>query len=213
MNKKIRLLLVDDHAVVRAGYRMLLQESPAVEIIAEAGSGERACRLYAELRPDAVVMDLSLPGMGGLEAIKRITARDRAARILVISMHDDAVFAEQAMRAGASGYLSKNIAPETMLEALETIAKGKKYLHPKLARNLALQKTRAEGGPFSALSTREFEIFCLLAEGADLNEIARRLSISYKTAANYGTQVKSKLGVGSVAELTRLAIRCNVLQP
>ena len=213
MAEPLRLMLVDDHAVVRAGYRMLLREAAGVEIVAEAGSGERAYRLYRELRPDVVAMDLSLPGMGGLEAIKRIVNRDPAARILVVSMHDSAVFVEHAIAVGARGYIAKNSAPETLLEAVAAVAKGEQYLDPRLAGNIALRKTRAEGGPLAALSTREFEIFCLLAEGVNINDIARRLSISYKTVANYSAQVKNKLRVNTAAELTRLAIRCNILQP
>ncbi len=211
-HKKIRVVLVDDHAVVRAGYRMLLNKHPAIEIVAEADTGELACKLYVEHQPDVVVMDLSLPGMGGLEAIRRIVLRDGNARILVISMHDDIVFVDQAIRAGAMGYITKNIAPETLIQAIESIADGRKYLDSELAQNMAFQKTRGEDGPFSSLSTREFEIFCLLAEGLNTIEIARRLSISYKTVANYSTQVKAKLKVNTLAELTRLAIRCNILE-
>ncbi len=211
-NKKIRILLVDDHAVVRAGYQMLLKQSDRTEIIAEAASGEQACKLFMDLSPDVVVMDLSLPGIGGLEAIRRIVLKDANARILVFSMYEDTVFVDQAVRAGAKGYLTKNSAPETLITAIEEIARGGIYIDPEIAQHLAFQKARAETGPFSNLSTREFEIFCLLAEGLNTSEIAKRLSIGYKTAANYSTQIKNKLQVNSVAELARLAIRHNILQ-
>lgn len=215
MNKtegKIKVLLVDDHAVVRAGYRLLLQNSEDVEIIGETNSGESACRLYADLYPDVVIMDLSLPGMGGLEAIRRIIARDHKARVLVFSMHDDMIFVDQAINAGAKGYITKNSAPHVLIDAIKEIAKGKTYLEAEAAQHLAYRKLRGEDSPFSVLSTREFEIFCYLAEGLNTNEIAERLSLSYKTIANYSTQIKNKLNANSVADLTRLAIRHGVVE-
>lgn len=208
----IRVLLVDDHAVVRAGYRMLLEQA-GMDVIAEADSGENACRLYAELQPDVVIMDLSLPGISGLEAVRRIVARDAKARILVFSMHDDPVFIDQAVNAGARGYITKRSAAEVMVEALRTIAGGKVYIEPGLAQELAFRKIREKDSPFAALTTREFEICTLLAQGRNTSEIAKRLSISYKTVANYSTQIKGKLGVGTTAELARLAIRYNIIQP
>lgn len=211
-NKKIRILLVDDHAVVRAGYQMLLEQSDKLEIIAEASSGEQASKLFTDKNPDIVVMDLSLPGISGLEAIRRIIQKDPNARILVFSMHEDTVFVDQALRAGARGYLTKSSAPKTLVKAIEEIARGGVYIDDRLVQHLAYQKARDEIGPFSSLSTREFEIFCLLAEGLNTNEIAARLSIGYKTVANYSSQIKNKLQVNTTAELARLAIRHNILQ-
>lgn len=211
--KKIRIMLVDDHAVVRAGYRMLLKNSEDIEVIAEADSGERACKAFADLKPDVVVMDLSMPGIGGLEAIRRIIARDANAKILVFSMHEDTVFVEQALRAGAQGYLTKSSAPEILVEAIKELAAGKSHIDSELVQRLAVQKSRGKDSPFSGLSTREFEIFCLLAEGLNTSEIAKRLSLSYKTVANYSTQIKSKLNVSTIAELARLAIRHNIVNP
>ena len=210
---RIRVLLVDDHAVVRAGYRVLLQSSPDIEIVGEAESGEQACRLFAELQPDVVIMDLSLPGIGGLEAIRRIVSRDPGAKILVFSMHEDTVFVEQALQAGARGYITKSSAPEVLVEAVKRIAAGSIHLDAEIAQRLAFQKTRGKSTPFVGLSTREFEIFCLLAEGLNVTDIAKRLSLSYKTVANYSTQIKAKLQVGSIAELARLAIRHGVVKP
>lgn len=212
MAGKIRILLVDDHAVVRAGYRLLLKQSERIEIIAEAETGEQACKLFTELNPDLALMDISLPGMGGLEAIRRILRRDADAKVLVFSMYEDPVFVDQAVRAGARGYLTKNSAPELLLTAIEEIAAGGMYLDRDIAQRLAFQKARDETGPFSGLSTREFEIFCLLAEGLNAAEIAHRLSIGYKTAANYSAQIKNKLQVRTAAELVRLAIRHNIVQ-
>lgn len=209
--KKIRVLLVDDHAVVRAGYRMLLRNSDDIEVVAEAESGERACKAFVDLAPDVVVMDLSMPGIGGLEAIRRIIARDNKAKILVFSMHEDTVFVEQALQAGAQGYITKSSAPEILVEAIKELASGKTHIDSDIVQKLAYQKTRGKDSPFSSLSTREFEIFCMLAEGLNTSEIAKRLSLSYKTVANYSTQIKSKLNVATVAEIARLAIRHNII--
>ena len=209
--KKIRVLLVDDHAVVRAGYRVLLQNTDDIEVVAEADSGERACRAFADLQPDVVVMDLTMPGMGGLQAIQRMVARDPNARILVFSMHEDTVFVEQALQAGAQGYITKSSAPEILVEAIRELASGKSHIDTEIVQRLAFQKARGKDSPFSNLSTREFEIFCLLAEGLNTSEIAKRLSLSYKTIANYSTQIKSKLHVSTVAEIARLAIRHNII--
>lgn len=207
----IRVLLVDDHAVVREGYRALLNNAGNIDVVAEAASGEEACKLYLEHSPDIVIMDLSLPGISGLEAIRRIISRDSAARILVFSMHENTVFVEQALQAGASGYVTKSSAPNAMINAVRHIAKGAVYIEQDVARRLAVQKTKGADNPCSALSAREFEIFRMLAEGASINDIAKRLSLSYKTVANYGTRIKSKLDVNNSADLARIAIRCGVV--
>jgi DNA-binding NarL/FixJ family response regulator len=208
---RVRVLLVDDHAVVRAGYRLLLQNAPEIEVVAEAESGEIAYQRFNELAPDVVVLDLSLPGIGGLEAIRRIIARDAEARILVFSMHEDTMFVEHALAAGARGYITKSSAPHVLVEAVKQVAAGGAYLDAGLAQRLAFQKIRGRDTPLMGLSTREFEIFCLLAEGSSTNEIAKRLSLSAKTVANYSSQIKGKLEVNTVAELTRLAIRHGIV--
>jgi two-component system, NarL family, invasion response regulator UvrY len=198
----IRVLLVDDHVVVRAGYRVLLRDVAEIEVVAEAESGEAAYRLYVELAPDVVVMDLSLPGMGGLEAIRRITARDNAARILVFSMHDDVAFVEQALRAGAQGYITKRSAPDVLADAIREIAAGGVYVDPALERTLA----RPGDDPLTRLSPREFSIFQMLAQGLSTAEVAAQLCLSAKTVANYGTLIKRKLGAKNQAELVHLAL-------
>jgi DNA-binding NarL/FixJ family response regulator len=208
----IRVLLVDDHAVVRAGYGTLLKDAPGIEIVAEAEGGNAALRAYVEHDPEIVIMDLSLPDLGGIEVIRRIVARNPAAKVLVFSMHEDTVFVEQALAAGARGYITKNSAPQVLLDAVRHIARGESYLDEGIAQRLAWQRARGRNSPFAALSTREFEIFCLLAEGLNASEISRRLSLSSKTVANYTTQIKAKLGAATVAELARLAIRHGVVQ-
>lgn len=211
--KKIRVLLVDDHAVVRAGYRTLLENAPDIEVVEEASSGEQACQHFAALAPDVVIMDLSLPGIGGLEAIRRITARDHKAAILVFSMHDDTAFVEKALEAGAKGYITKNSAPEMMVDGVREVARGNAFLDHQLAQNLALRKSAGRSDLFSCLTTREFEIFCLLAQGKSPQETASDLALSYKTVANYTTQIKSKLNVTNSTELVHLAIRNGIIKP
>jgi DNA-binding NarL/FixJ family response regulator len=157
-------------------------------------------------------MDLALPGMGGLEAIKRIRMRDADARILVFSMHEEPMFVERALAAGAAGYVTKRSAPEALVAALKQVAAGGRYLDRGLERRLAFERIRGLDSPLMQLSTREFEIFCLLAEGASSSDIARRLSLSPKTVANYSTQLKSKLNVSSAAEFARLAIRHGIIE-
>jgi two-component system invasion response regulator UvrY len=206
-SSKLKILLVDDHAVVRAGYRTLLDDVPGLEIVGEADNGDLAVKMFIDTAPDVAIMDLSLPGIGGLEAIRRIVQRKHDARILAFSMHEDTVFVEQALQAGARGYITKSSAPNVLVEAVRQIAAGGMYLDPDVAQRLAFQKTRGASSPIAGLSTREFEIFCLLAEGETVSDIARRLSLSGKTVANYATQIKSKLDVSSVAEIARLAIR------
>ena len=156
-------------------------------------------------------MDLSLPGIGGLEAIRRIVSRRADARILAFSMHEETIFVEQALQAGARGYVGKSSAPVELVEATRQIARGNIYIDPEMAQKLAFQKTKGGDSPFENLSTREFEIFCLLAEGLSTSEISNRLSLSYKTVANYSTQIKSKLEVSTPAELARLAIRHGII--
>jgi len=209
--QKIRILLVDDHSIVRAGYRMLLQGHEDIEIAGEADNGEMACRYYDSLKPDVVIMDLSLPGMSGLEAVRRLVARDPDVRIMVFSMHAESVFVEQALNAGARGYITKSSAPGVLVQAIREIASGNTYISNDIAQQLVFQKIRGKDSALTCLSAREFDIFCLLAEGLSSGEIAGRLSLSQKTIANYSTQIKSKLNITSLADITRLAIRYNII--
>ena len=209
----LRVLLVDDHAVVRKGYRTLLENAPDIEVIAEAASGEHACRCFADLGPDVVVMDINLPGIGGLEAIRRIMLRDNQALILVFSMHDDTAFVEKALEAGAKGYITKSSAPEILVDAVRAVAAGKLFIDQQLAQNLSLHKSAKGRDAVSGLTTREFEIFYLLAQGKSTQQTASELSLSYKTVANYTTQIKAKLKVRNNTELVHLALRNGILKP
>lgn len=202
----IRVLLVDDHAVVRAGYRFLLSYHEDIEVVAEAGSGDEALALLAEQVADIVVVDLTMPGMHGLELLKRVRALPAAPEVLVFTMHENPAFVEQALRAGAGGYLSKNSAPEALVDAIRSIAGGKPYIDASIAQNMVVQQTRERGSTFESLTNREFQILCLFAEGLGIDDIATRLGLSSKTIANYLTLIKDKLQTGSTQELVRLAI-------
>lgn len=214
MNEKITVLLVDDHAVVRAGYRLLLSQSQRIAVVSEAERGEEACQYYAEHRPDVVVMDLSMPGIGGLAAIRRICARDPQARILAFSIHDEPVYAERALESGATGYISKSCAPEILVEAVLAVARNEHYIEQEIAQSLAINKVsgRDAAANLQTLSAREFDVFCLLAQGRTPREIAEELHLSYKTTANYSTLIKGKLGVNTSAELARLALQQGIVK-
>ena len=210
--KKIKVILVDDHAVVRAGYKMLLKNIDAIEVVAEAANGEDGVQVSKDYNPDVIVMDISLPGMGGIEAIRQIILLDGNAKVLVFTMHEELVFVEQALQAGAYGYMTKSANPQLLSKAIKQIYKGKKYIDDELQKKMLYKKSTEDDSQLSDLSTREFQIFCLLAEGLTAAEISKQLSISYKTAANYGTQIKNKLNVATVADIARLAIRNNIIK-
>lgn len=201
------VLLVDDHAVVREGYRRLLERAGDIEVVAEAQDGEEAYRLFCETSPDVVIMDVTLPGMSGIEATRRIVAREPSARILAFSMHEDAVFASRALQAGARGYITKSSAPELLVEALRTIATGQLYLSRDVGQQLAMQRLPGQSLAFGELSPREFEVFRLLAEGKSVLEIARILSLSEKTVGNYQAAVKQKLDADTSAQIVWIALR------
>lgn len=208
-----RVMLVDDHAVVRMGFRLLLQGSKDVEVVAEAESGEAACSEYAKINPDVLVMDLSMPGIGGLEALTRILARHRDARILVLSAHDDTMHPKRVLRAGALGYLSKRSAPEELIEAIRHVAQGKIFLEPAMANQLAVQQLTGEKNPVEVLSPREFEVFMLLAKGKPVNDIAEMLFLSPRTVGTHLYNIKQKLNAGNSAEIALIAMRAGLLEP
>ena len=213
MKDRIKVLLVDDHAVVRAGFRMLLSTEDTIVVIAEAERGEQACQLYLEKQPDVMVLDLSMPGIGGLETIRRICNRDSNAKILVFSVHDERVYVDRAMNAGAKGYITKHTHPEILIAAIQKIAEGDIYIEQGLIRHeVAHSSENLETSEtdykiiIESLSAREFDVFLLLAKGLTAHKIADELCLGYKTVANYGTQIRSKLKVSSVAELAHIAI-------
>ena len=212
MNKKVTIVLVDDHAVVRAGVRRLLEQEALFDVIGEAESGEKAYQLFGELKPDVMVMDLSMPGMGGLEAIRRILMRHERARILVLTMHEDLSFANQALKLGAKGYLIKNTLGDNLVKSIQTVSRGEVFLSDEIAKKMAMQSISGDQDPIHELSAREFEIFRLLAEGLEIDAIAATLNISSKTVSNYQTMIKQKLNINTPVELIRYAIKAGVIK-
>lgn len=212
---KFSILLVDDHAVVRTGYKTYLSLSDKIGEIFEAGSGEAAYQLYQKCRCDVVVMDLSMSGIGGFESIRRLLSRDPTCKILVFSIHGEPIYATRAIKAGARGYITKSSEPETLVSAVCTIAQGQTFIDPALAQKLAVTMITAqdEETKISQLSPREFDVFCLLAQGLTTRDIAEKLHLSYKTVCNHGTNIKDKLDVKNIAELTLLANRQGLIQP
>lgn len=204
----INVLLADDHALVRTGFKLLLQGNADFEVVAEAESGEAAYRLFVELQPDVVIMDLAMPGIGGIEAVKKIIARDRNARILALSAHEDLSHPKRVLQAGALGYLSKRGAPEALIDAVREIAAGRRVIDPALAQKMALQSLQGfDPNPVEQLSEREFAVFIQLAQGASVNRIAELLSLSPSTVGTHLYNIKQKLGVANQAELTLIAVR------
>lgn len=205
MTKEIQILVVDDHPIVRAGVRQLIQQVPSAKVV-EAETGEEGYRLFQELQPDMVLLDITLPGIGGLEVLRRIRANREGAKVLMFSMHEDPVFASRAMQAGARGYITKNNAADHLVEAIEKVLAGKIYLSADTAQELAMLNIGQGTSALSDLSRRELEILRLLGEGRSMTDISDVLGISYKTVANNLTQIKNKLDISKTAELMRFAI-------
>ncbi len=208
----LRIMLVDDHAVVRMGFRLLLDTTPDLRVVAECGSGEEALRRFPEVEPDITVLDLSMDGMGGLETLSRLLAKCPGARVLVLSAHEDSSHPRRALAAGALGYLTKRSAADALIEAIREVAARRVFLEPDLARELALQQVGSTGNPVESLSQREFEVFVMLAKGKTVNEIAEVLFLSPRTVGTHLYNIKQKLGAGNAAELTLIAIRNGLIE-
>jgi len=207
----VRILLVDDHRIVRDGLRALIENQPDMEVIGEADNGRDALRLAEESSPDLVVMDLSMPGLNGIETTRRIVSEVKGARVVVLSMHSDKRFVHEALRAGAAGYLLKDSAFEELAQAVATVMRGQSYLSPAIAGIVVdawARDARQEGAETrSVLTPREREVLQLLAEGRNTKQIAAALRVSVKTVETHRQHVMEKLGLRSVAELTKYAIR------
>jgi len=193
----IRVLLIDDHAVVRSGYHRFLERKKDVEIVAEAAQPEEGFAQFVRCAPDVTVVDLSMPGPGGLELIRRIL--------------EQAIYASRALQAGALGYVTKCSPPETLLQAVVSLAAGRRFLSPDIARELWL--AQGASSPLDSLSPKEFEVFRLIAEGQSVGQVSTVLNLSQKTVANYQTMIREKLGVSTSAALVHVALRAGVIQP
>lgn len=211
--RRIAVLLVDDHEVVRAGYHRLLESTGDIDVVAEAADGEAAYRLYFEKRPSVVVMDLTMPGIGGLDASRRILAREASAQILVFSVHENEIYLNRALDLGILGYISKRSASRVMIDAVRRVANGELYIGQEMMPFLVKRTVSRDSALIAGLSPREFEVFRLRAEGKSVNEIAMLLNVSPKTVGHHNTSVNQKTGAGNSAELTRLAIRLGIINP
>ena len=208
---KLTLLLVDDHAVVRSGFKVLLQTWDDVDVVAEANSGEEALPLYTLHRPEVVVMDIAMAGMGGIEASKRLLALDPQARILALSAHEDSSYAKRALQAGALGYLSKRTAPEVLIDALRMVARHQRFIDPIIAQRMANQQNSSDSHYIDKLSPREFEVFLALAKGRSVLDISQTLGLSASTVGTHLYKVKLKLQLSNQSEMTLLAMRHGLL--
>lgn len=210
---KINVMLVDDHAVVRMGFKMLLETSDNIRVIAEAENGEEAIKFYMEHKPDVVVMDITMPGMGGMEAIERILNKESSAKILVLSAHEDSVHPKRVLNAGAMGYVTKRSAAEELIKAIRVVASGKKYIEASVAQQMAIQQLSDKQSPVDVLSEREFEVFMSLAKGKTTNEIAETLFLSPRTVGTHLYNIKQKLNANNSAEIALIAMRSGLIDP
>jgi len=214
----MKILLADDHALVRAGMRALLVELPGVEVIAETGDGIEALRLIGETRPDVALIDISMPGLNGLEVAAQARARSPQTRVVIVSMHGEGEHVRRALTAGASGYLLKNADRAELEMALRAVERGEKWLSPALSGEVVAALTGSvrrgkPGGPLSVLTPRQREVLTLIAEGLSTKEIACRLEVAVKTVETHRMELMERLGIHGVAGLVRYAIRVGLVHP
>ncbi|SDK13464.1 two component transcriptional regulator, LuxR family [Methylophilus rhizosphaerae] len=206
-----KVMIADDHAMLRQGLRTLLEQA-SHQVMTDALTGEEACLLVDKHHPDLLILDLDMPGIGGLETLKRLMHRQPQMRVLIFSMHDDCTYATRAIQAGARGYVTKTEPPEIVLEAIHKILKGGRYLNNELAQNLSIYHMEGQENPIQKLSPREFEVFRRIAQGETLATIAKGMYIGYKTVANLQTSVRQKLGVETTGQLVHIAVRFGIIK-
>ena len=210
---KINVILADDHAVVRMGFRLLLQDTKDISVVGEAESGEEVIKLLNTLTADLIVMDLSMPGIGGLETISRIVSKNKSPKILILSAHEDAIHPKRSLKAGANGYLSKRGAAEELIKAIRQIHSGNMYIEPSIAQKIAMSQMGGETSPVDILSEREFDVFMALANGKTVNQIAETLHLSPRTVGTHLYNIKQKLNASNQTELAFIAIKSGLINP
>ena len=214
--KPVRVLLADDHTLVRAGLRKLLEAMPEVEVVGEASDGLALLALAGQLRPTLVLMDIAMPGLNGLEATARLARQSPDIRVLILSMHQNEEYVRQALRHGAAGYLLKDAAPMELDLAIQAVLRGETYLSPAVSRGVVsdyVQRLRGEETPGTQLTPRQREVLQLVAEGHSTKEIARRLDLSVKTVDTHRSQLMKLLDIHEVAGLVRYAMRVGLISP
>ena len=210
---QVTVLLVDDHAVVREGYRRLLERHGDIAVIGEAADAATAHALFCRLNPQIVVMDITLPGTSGIEAMRRMLTDKPGTRVLIFSMHEDAIFAKRALQAGAFGYVTKASAPTVLVEAVHSVAGGRKYLSAEIAHKLALRDFAVDESAADGLSAREFEVLRQLAQGKSVREIAQAMGLNPKTISNHQSAIKQKLGADTAIQLFKKAAQMGLELP
>jgi two-component system invasion response regulator UvrY len=209
----IKVLLVDDHELVRMGIKRLLQDVPAIKVVGEVSSGEEAVLLAKELIPDVVIMDVNMPGIGGLEATRKMVRHNPDIKILALSIHEDEPYPSRLLQAGASGYMTKGCDPEEMIRAVRTIHSGQRYISPAIAQQIAIKRfTKGEESPLDILSERELQIMLMITQGQKVHDISKKLCLSPKTVNSYRYRIFEKLGINSDVELTLMAMRLGMLE-
>ena len=209
----IKVMLVDDHDLVRTGIKRLLEDHPNIEIVGEAVSGEQALQQVTEYDPDVVLMDINMPGIGGLEATRKLLQRKPRLKIIVVTMHEDDLFPQRFLKAGALGYVTKGAKVEEILQAIQAVMANKRYLSPVIAQQIALSQVGEDSGsPFESLSEREMQVLLMMLDGQSISTISDKLCLSPKTVSTYRTRLYAKLGVQNDIELTRLALLHGVVE-
>lgn len=209
----ISVLLIDDHKLIRVGIRKILEESAGITVAGEAESGEEGLRLAREHKPDVVLLDVNMPGIGGIEALRKLKAYDPDVRVIVVSVHAEEPMPSKMLEAGADGYMSKNRAADEVLAAVQKVSQGERYLTADIAQQLALGRFGggSQASPFDQLSEREMQVMLLVTRGRSIQDISDQLALSPKTVSTYRYRIYEKLDVHNDVELTRFAMRHGVL--
>lgn len=209
----IKVLLVDDHELVRIGIKRLLQDAQGIKVVGEAGTGEEAVILSKELIPDVVVMDVNMPGIGGLEATRKMIRHNPDLKVLALTIYEDEPYPTRLLQAGASGYITKGCDPEEMIRAIRTIHVGQRYISPEIAQQIAIKRfTKGDESPLDALSERELQIMLMITQGQKVQDISKKLCLSPKTINSYRYRIFEKLNIQSDVELTLMAMRLGMIE-